>query len=118
MLLNLHVHQFSTTEARDVVLIKSELLSYSDLFYIRIVYDTPSLHKHQVAYIMKPNCECSVILEVNLSLRHGNLDLKGKLSGQYLQALARNQTIHHLLLFLIIFPPFRVQKRGMASQIR
>lgn len=50
------------TEARNVVLIKSKLLSYSTICYIGIVPDAPCPHQHRDAHTPKRSRQCSVIL--------------------------------------------------------
>lgn len=60
------VVEFTTTEARDLVLSKAELLKYSKLSYIGIVPDTPNPQKHQVAPIPKLIRRCSVVVESHL----------------------------------------------------
>lgn len=47
----------------DEVLCKSELLMHSNLHHIEIFPVTPSPHKHQVSNTLKPNRQCTILLD-------------------------------------------------------
>lgn len=94
------VVEFTTNEARDVVLSKSELLGYSNLHFVGIVLDTPSPRKHQVGYTSKPKRQCFVVSKSQpgaekpihrsqgTSIKHLTKDVQ-----PYLQALTLKKTL-------------------------